>query len=108
MYRVTTPTHTFTLPIQTSSCKEIQVTYKQKNAELVFHYQDGIMPSGMTLDGKNVIVRLTQEQTKAFNSSRMVATQVRVLTTGNDAYASQVFNVSVNKVLNDEVLTDGN
>ena len=27
MYRVTTPTHTFTLPIQTSLCKEIQVTY---------------------------------------------------------------------------------
>jgi hypothetical protein len=29
MYRATTPTHTFTLPINTSDCLEIQVTYKQ-------------------------------------------------------------------------------
>ena len=107
MYRVTTPTHTFTLPIQTSSCKEVQVTYKQNNTELVFHYQDGTLPDGMTFDGKDVIIRLSQEQTKAFKPF-IVQTQVRVLTTGNDAYASQVFNVSINEVLNDEVLTDGN
>lgn len=108
MYRVTTPTHTFTLPIQTSSCAEVQVTYKQNATQIIKHYQDEVMPSGMSFDGKKVIVRLTQEETKAFNPRMSVFAQVRVLTTGNDAYASQMFSIRVNDVLNEEVLADGN
>lgn len=108
MYRVTTPTHTFTLPIQTSSCAEVQVTYKQNATSLIFHYQDGTLPDGMTFDGKKVIIRLTQEQTRAFNPRIQTLTQVRVLTNGGDAYASQIFSITVNDVLNEEVLTDGN
>ena len=107
MYRVTTPTHTFTLPIETSTCKEIQVTYRQRNRELVKHYQDSTLPSGMTLDGKNVIIRLTQEETKAFQA-KPADVQVRVLTTGEDAYASQVFKIWIDEVLNEEILSDEN
>lgn len=107
MYRVTTPTHTFTLPIETSSCKEIQITYRQRSTELVKHYQDSTLPSGMTLDGKNVIIRLTQEETKAFQA-KPAEVQVRVLTTGEDAYASQVFKIWIDEVLNEEILSDEN
>ena len=108
MYRVTTPTHTFTLPIQTSTCKEILVSYRQKNITLDKHYEDETLPSGMTLDGKNVVVRLTQPETKQFSPNYPATVQVRVLTTSNDAYASQVFKVWVDDVLNEEILTDGN
>ena len=121
MYRVTTPTHTFTLPIETSTCKEIQVTYYQepkKNVSkcvpvrtvggeyIVKHYQNGQLPEGMTLDGKNVIIRLTQEETKLFNAGDVIKAQVRVLTNADDAFASQKFNVQVYDVLNEEILKD--
>ena len=103
MYRVTTPTHTFTLPIDTSICKEILITYKQKGVELNKHYQNGVLPDGMTLDGKTVVIILTQEETKAFRNG-LVAVQVRALTNADKAFASQLFNVSNNDVLNEEIL----
>ena len=103
MYRVTTPTHTFTLPINTNVCKEIQVTYEQGSTELVKHYQDGVLPDGMTIDGETVVINLTQEETKRFKKGA-VKVQVRVLTNADKAFASQIFSVKANDVLNDEVL----
>ena len=101
-YRVTTPQHTFTLPFSTSECSVIQVTYTQGGVQLVKEY-DGTLPSGMVLDDDTVIINLTQEETKQFKVGT-VSAQVRVLTTGNKAYASSEFTVSVRKVNNDEVL----
>lgn len=106
MYRVTTPTHKFTLPIQTSTCKEIQVTYKQGDNSLVKHYQNGTLPAGMTLNGKDVIIELSQEETKAFKPGAVVNVQIRVLTNDDLAYASQMFTIYVNNVLNEEILID--
>lgn len=106
MIRVTTPTHTFTLPMETSDCSEIQVTYKQGKVSVVKHYQDGVLPSGMSLDGDDVMVRLTQEETKQFKATLPAEAQVRVLTLGGDAYASQIFKVTVGEVLNEGVLAD--
>ena len=103
MYRVTTPTHTFTLPEEANSYKEIQITYKQQSVELIKHYQDNTLPTGMSFDDKDVIIKLTQPETKKFAPGPVTA-QVRVLTAGNDAYASQTFKVNVYQVLNDEVL----
>lgn len=107
MYRVTTPYLTFTLPIQTSTCKEVLVTIKQNETTLTKHYENSTMPSGMSFDGKNVIVKLTQEETKAFNPKVSALTQIRVLTNADDAYASQVFSLKVSDVLNEEILADG-
>lgn len=103
MYRVTTPTHTYTLPISTSECAEIQITYKQGKTSVVKHYQDGTLPSGMALDGNNVVVVLSQDETAQFVKGKVEA-QVRVLTNGGEAMASQKFTLKINDVLNDEVL----
>lgn len=104
MYRATTPTHTFTLPINTSDCLEIQVTYKQGGVVLVKHYQDNVLPSGMALDGKDVIISLTQEETLMFSENSKAKVQVRVLTQTNDVMASQKFPVKIQGVLNGEIL----
>lgn len=103
MYRVTTPTHTFKLPVDTSDCAEIQLTYKQGTTSLVKHYQNGSLPDGMTLDDDEVIQILTQQETKAFKEGS-VSVQVRVLMTSGKAFASQTFNVAVKQVLNEEIL----
>lgn len=104
MQRVTTPTHRFTLPMDTSECAEIQLTYKQGDTKLVKHYQDGIMPEGMEFDGRTVIQTLSQTETKAFKKGKAYA-QIRVLTTGGQAYGSQAFMVKVTDSLNEDILS---
>ena len=125
MYRITTPTHTFTLPINTDTLKVIKVTYRQagplvpeppcsnpvifrpvvpEDVILSKKYENGTLPSGMTLDGKKVVIRLTQEETKMFFAGFVVIAQVRVLTNDDDAFASQYFTVLVNEVNDEEVL----
>lgn len=103
MYRVTTPTHTFTLPIDTSTCSEILVSYKQNGMELDKHMQDGVLPEGMALSGANVVVTLSQSETKAFTKGN-ISVQVRVLTNAGKAFASQVFVITNKEVLNEEIL----
>ena len=103
MYRLTTPTHTFTLPFDTSTCSAIQVTYEQGKIALVKEYKGGIPPSGMVLDGANVIVVLTQDETKQFKTGK-VNVQLRVLTTDGEAFASKIFKIPVTDVLNEDIL----
>lgn len=104
MYRVTTPTHTFKLPVDTSEFAEIQVTYKQGGVTLIKHYQDGTLPSGMTLNEKYVVILLTQEETKQFKSG-LVNVQLRALTNSGRAFASQMFKLAASEVLNEEILS---
>lgn len=104
MYRSTTPTHTFTLPENANTYKEILVTYQQGNVTLEKHYEDETLPSGMSFDDKDVNIKLTQEETKSFAGNKPMFAQVRVLTQSNDAYASQSFKINVYPVLDDEVL----
>lgn len=103
MIRVTTPTHTFTLPIDTSTLNEIQLTYKQYNISLVKHYHDGILPSGMTLDGYDIIQVLSQKETSMFKKGD-VKVQVRVLTNAGKVLSSQEMVVDVSDTLNEEIL----
>lgn len=105
MYRVTTPTHTFTLPEQAETYAEIHITYKQGGAKVIKHAQDGVIPPGMSFDDKDVIIRLEQDETKLFKAGDFVSVQVRVLTAGGDAFASQIFKCKIDDVLNDEVLS---
>ena len=105
MYRLTTPAHQFTLPIETNTCQDILVTYAQGGTiVLEKHMDDGVLPEGMTTEGKKVIVTLTQAETKLFTAKKAYA-QVRVLTLGGQAYASQYFEIQVNEVLNKDILT---
>lgn len=102
-YRVTTPQHSFTLPLDTSDCDVIQITYKQGDTVLVKEYDHGTLPAGMVLDEDTVIVNLTQAETKMF-SVGSVSVQLRALTNGGKAYSSKEFVVGVKRVTNDEIL----
>lgn len=104
MYRVTTPTHTFVLPIQTSTCTEILLTYKQGGTMLEKHYENGALPAGMTLYRNQVIQQLTQDETKLFKDG-FAQVQIRVLTTEGKSFASQIFNIHINEVLDETVLS---
>lgn len=104
MFRATTPTHTFVLPIDTSICDEILITYMQCKTMLEKHYQDGILPEGMSLEANKVILVLTQEETKLFGDG-FVRVQLRVLTNDNKVYDSQKFTIFAEKALNEDILS---
>lgn len=99
MRRLTTPEHRFTLQIDPSVINKIRITYAQNNAIVLTKENDDV-----SLDGNVATVKLTQEETKKFTADKEVEIQVRVLTLGNDALASDIIKVDVQKVLDDEVM----
>lgn len=99
MIRATTPTHTFNIPIEANKIQEILVTYRQIGRNILEKRK-----ADMENNGNAWFYKLTQQETKLFMADTKVEVQVRVLTTGGDAPASKIFSVTVDRVLNDEVM----
>ncbi len=95
----TTPTHIFEIPFDTAIVKEALVVYVQGGSEIVRKETDDC-----SMEGKQIGVELTQEETLSFNPNMNVEIQIRVLTTEGVAYASRPCVVSVVKCLTDEVI----
>lgn len=100
MIRGTTPTHTFTTPLDVEIITDLRLSYAQEGAE-IFNKKK----SEVTLEGKTISVRLTQEETLKFDSAKgVVQIQLKVLTEGGDVFSSDVMNVNVWDSINNEVL----
>lgn len=99
MRQGTTPTHIFTLPINMSAIRELKVTYTQRNRIVLEKRTDHLM-----IGENDVRVKLGQNETFLFDASVPVQIQIRVLTTGGDALASDIMMVSAHKCLDAEVL----
>lgn len=100
MIRGTTPTHTFVLPIDTETLKDVKVTYAQ-NEQVILEKKG----TQCVLEDNTVKVKLSQEDTFLFDCSKTVQIQVRGLTTTGEVLATQVINEIVGTCLDDEVLT---
>lgn len=98
MRRLTTPTHTFTLPFDASAVDKFLLTYAQ-NDEIVLEKTEADVMS----DGNVWSVTLTQEETKKFKPGSAMA-QIRVLMHDGKALASDVFQFGVRQVFNEVVL----
>lgn len=99
MYRGTTPTLKFDLPLDTSlmSCLFITVSQMGKT----------VLEKGMgdcKCDGKTVICKLTQEDTLKLDANCRAEFQVRVKTVSGDAFASRVMQKNVDDILKDGVI----
>lgn len=99
MTRGTTPHHTFELPFDVLLVKKAVVIYAQNGAEVLRKETDSC-----TLDGNTIKTALTQEETFMFDEKKSVQIQVRVLTIGDEALASNIMTVDIGKLLDDEVL----
>lgn len=102
MYRSTTPLHTFTLPFETSRLSKALITYSQ-NGEIVLEKTE----ADCTLDGCDIAIRLTQEETLLFTTQNdtRVNIQLKVKTTDGLVYASNIVKKFANDCLNNEVMT---
>jgi hypothetical protein len=99
MFKGTTPTHTFNVPIDTSLIKEVKITYSQMDKEkLVKRTEECTIGEGV------ITTRLSQEDTFKFEGNMIVTIQLRVLTLGGDALIAEPIMMAVGKCLDDEVL----
>lgn len=98
MIRGTTPTLEFELPIDTSLLKTAWVTIKQ-NLEIVINKP----LEELEKNGKVLSLSLTQEDTLNLKDG-YVEIQLRVVTMDDEALASNIFKVPVNKILYEEVI----
>lgn len=100
MRRGTTPTHVFEVQFDTSLIKTLKITYLQRDQEiLVKRTEDCNIEPGM------ISTRLSQEDTFLFEENALVTIQLRILTIGGDALAAEPIVLSVNRCLDEEVLT---
>lgn len=99
MTRGTTPTHTFKLPFSSSMVKEAMIIYAQNDVEVFRKNTEDCI-----IEGDEISVTLTQEETFMLNHRQNVQIQLRVLTTEGKALASNVNVISIHQCLNDEVI----
>lgn len=108
MIRATTPLHEFVFDVDPEAAFEkILISYAQNGAVILEKEKDDLAFSQGT-DGKYVAsVRLTQEETRLFSGKYQspVTVQVRALTYLGEALASEKTTISIENVLNDEVMS---
>lgn len=101
MIRSATPKHEFTIPLAPELIADIWVTYTQNdNIVLEKRKSNGDMSNEDNL----WFYKLSQEDTKVFDGDYFVRIQAKVLTTGGDVIPSDRFTLTVEDVLNDEVM----
>lgn len=112
MIRATTPKHQFVFNVDPTEFEKILITYKQggkivlEKTEADLEFEEELCECTNTV--KYVAsFRLTQEETKKFNATggSICQVQVRILTVNGEVLASDKKNISVQDVLNDEVLS---
>lgn len=109
MYRATTPTHKFEFKgVDPSTFKELNVYYAQQGIEILKKSKEDFYFSSKELDDEILYiasVTLTQEETKLFKGGKTpIKIQLRALTVNDLALATEEYEVSVQNVINDEVL----
>jgi hypothetical protein len=99
MRKGTTPTHVFALGIDAELVKDLRVIYAQQGRVVVKKAL-----ADCELNGGELTVKLSQAETLKFDSHKMVDIQIRVLTKGGDALASDIIAVTVDACLDNEVI----
>lgn len=99
MYRASTPTHEFTLPPWVMDILEdVRICYKQKDKEILLKTL-----KDCKVDGNTLSVELTQEETNLFGNGT-TQVQMRVKTTNGKVTPTEIVNLAVINVLDDEVM----
>lgn len=99
MIQGTTPTHTFNIPLDLSTVSNLSIVYAQHGAVILKKEKEDC-----TIAGNHLTLKLMQEETLKFDANAPVQIQIRILTAGGDALASDVMRVPCAAVLDKVVL----
>ena len=99
MIQGSTPRHTFKLPFSPDQIRKMTIAYEQFGIIVVKKTEADIEK-----EENAVSVKLTQEETLRFRERHSVKVQLKILTITGDLLPSKVFQVSVEELLDKEVL----
>lgn len=99
MRQGTTWPHKFKIPFSTSMLKSVQVVYAQ-GSNILFRKTIG----DCILSGREVQLSLSQKETLKLDPKKELQLQLRLLTTDDVAFASNIFITGVEPSLDGEVL----
>ena len=99
MYRGTTPTLTFTIPISAADVAEAWVIFSQNNECLFFKELEQC-----SCGDKSLVVKLTQDETLKFKEGIDLEAQVRLRDKHGNAFASNIIVIRVKRILKDGVI----
>ena len=100
MIPLTTPTHRFDLPFDAERLRSARIIYTQNGTiKLTKELSD------CRIEGRSLIIELSQEETNLFRNGGNVSIQLHVLTIDDKALVSQVITVSRGVCLDSEVIT---
>lgn len=96
MIRGTTPKLEFTIPFDTSQLAEAYITISQKGSIVIDKPLSEII-----CDGNVMSLHLTQEETLKLKADSIAEIQIRVRTNLGEALASNIIQVSTERILKD-------
>lgn len=100
MIRGTTPTHYFGIPISKEHIKDIRVTYRQDNRNIIDKGMDSV-----EIVGNKIKVALSQQETLRFTAGIKAKVKIKVLSTGGGVFSNRKsVNIDVYDSFNSEVL----
>ncbi len=94
----TTPTHTFEVPFPVDTIEDVRIVYAQAGEEVLAKEK-----CDCEMEGNQISVKLTQEDTFLFNPKLCAEAQIRVLTVSGEALASDIIRFEIRRVLGEEV-----
>lgn len=98
MYRGTTPTFTFTLQFDASTIDSAYATFAQSGEVKIDKPLED-----MQIDGKKLVLKLTQEETLLLKGNSAVEIQLSVRV-GSNVMRSKIMNVTVNRILKEGLI----
>ena len=101
MIRLTTPKHQFSFPVDPSTYAGIRVTYMQ-NKEIILQKNETDMTFENSKDCHIAYYKLSQGETAMFVNNSPVKIQVHVKDLEGNVYASDIINLNVQEILDDE------
>ena len=102
MFRGTTPQLIFRINFDTKRLKRVYITIKNEHKEPITVEKT---IEDCTLDGMTITTTLSQEETLKFKANEKINVQLRILTDDDIALASQLFPMTIEKILKDGVIT---
>ena len=99
MKRFTTPHFIFTLPFEVSLLKCLRIYFHQDDEPVLEKKTEQC-----EIDGYDIKVKLTQEETAMFDCKKHARVQLHALTVDGEAMLSDIHNVYVGECLAEEVL----
>ncbi len=99
LFRGTTPTLKFTLPLEVSTLSDAWITLAQNGCEVITKKLADCNASGDTLT-----LTLTQDETLMLTGGARTEIQIRVKTGDGKALASEIFSESTHRILKDGVI----